>query len=134
MMTEAELAEEARQDQLSWEKIWKKERLHDKRVLLLVKKLTSKKFVEAFQNELGEGGTYPIRIVRLQDIKRRRNFHGHLHRIPHRVHKNKHTQSCFIPWNHTFSWCEGGYLGDDYSGEIFYPLGRGRYLRCWWTS
>jgi len=132
-MTLEQLEAEALSDRAFWDEYGQREKLHYKRIFNLVEKLTSKKFVQSLKFEFEEGSLYPVRIVRLKDIKRKKTFHGYLRRAHYRIHK-KNTKNYF-PWNHEFYWQEGpGIAGDDYDGEVFYPLGQGRYLRCWFST
>lgn len=133
VMTLQQIEAEAESDRIFWDKHLKHEKLHFKRVFNLVLKLTSKKFLSALKAEFEEADFYPVRVVRLRDIKRKKTFHGHLRRIHYRVHKQ--ITRDYSPWNHTFHWQEGpGIAGDDYSGEVFFPLGKGCYLRCWFQT
>ncbi len=94
----------------------------NERVLALVQKLTSKSFVEALRVGMNDEGVYFNRIVRYRQIgyQTKNNQRG--------AHKTKREDDT-LPWNHTFVLHKGGYE-DSYWGDVWFPLGRGKYLFC----
>lgn len=97
----------------------------DKRRLKLIERVASPKVFKWLREEEFWNGVFPGIIVSRRDIKARgKKIRRAIRRHPGDILDAPKEMS------HYYNWQEVGYLGDDYFGEIWYYLGKGKYLFC----